>query len=75
MSDFILTPQDRDGNALWRRLMKHLREQRDTLRAQNDGDLDPIKTAHMRGRIAQLSAILALNEDKPDVPVEHFDRF
>ena len=37
------------------------------LRAQNDGDLDATKTAHFRGRIAELKALQALADDLPDI--------
>lgn len=40
-----------------------LREQLDSLRRKNDGDLDPIATAKLRGRIAAIKTILADGED------------
>lgn len=49
-------------SALWVRLRAHLQERMDLCRRKNDGDLDPDETARLRGRIAQLKEILALEE-------------
>lgn len=47
-------------SALWVRLKSHLENEREKLRKQNDGMLTPEKTAFIRGRIAQIKALLAL---------------
>ena len=46
---------------LWRALMTHCARRVVTLRSQNDADLDPIKTAEKRGRIAAFKELLALD--------------
>lgn len=71
---FHLTKSERDA-PVWHRLMRHLEEKRAELRAKNDGDLDAIKTANMRGQIAQISAILDLNKDRPVIDAGHHDQF
>lgn len=57
-----LTIEDRES-PLWRRLAGHMRAELAALREQNDApQLDAIKTATIRGRIAQLKALLALGD-------------
>jgi hypothetical protein len=56
-----LTPQDLQS-ATWRKLETHLIERLSALRAQNDGDLDPVATAKNRGRIAICKELLALGK-------------
>ncbi len=75
MTDFTLSVEERNVNPLWKRILAHLTEQRDILRSRNDGALDAIETAHLRGRIQQLNALIALDADKPDIQPEHFDKF
>lgn len=55
-------------SALWLKLKSYMEEQLDVARRKNDGDLDPFETAKLRGRIAALKALIAL-EDSPVVPV------
>jgi hypothetical protein len=57
----ILTETERRSE-LWQRLYAHFSRQLDTLRMQNDQDKDEVATAHLRGKIAQLKVVLALNE-------------
>lgn len=52
-------------SALWLRLHAHLTGRLASLRAQNDGDFSPEDTSKLRGRIAELKAILALAEQEP----------
>ena len=50
-------------------MRQHYERRLHTLRAQNDSmTLDPIKTAELRGRIAEVRAIL--NLDRPDKGAE-----
>jgi hypothetical protein len=50
---------------LWIALRQHYERRLHSLRSQNDSmTLDPIKTAELRGRIAEVKALL--NLDKPD---------
>lgn len=57
-----LTPNDR-ASALWLKLRAHMADRLETLRAMNDGELEPIATAKLRGRIAEVKNLLALDED------------
>lgn len=62
MSDFTLTQVDKNSH-LWRRLKRHLEDKRAELRAQNDNiTLDERQTAAKRGRISELTELLALDE-------------
>lgn len=56
--------------ALWRKLESYLEQRMETLRQTNDGDLDPMQTARLRGRIAELKSMLALSKDEPTVAAE-----
>ena len=49
---------------LWRDLMRHVEARIAELRQRNDADQEDRATANLRGRIAELKALLAL--DKPD---------
>lgn len=50
---------------LWAAMRQHYERRLQNLRSQNDSTtLDPIKTAELRGRIAEVKAIL--NLDQPD---------
>lgn len=52
----------------WARIERHLKEQLADLRVQNDGQLDETKTAHLRGRIAQIKDLLrAADEVLPPI--------
>lgn len=64
---FRLTPAERQSDA-WRRLEKHLTDRLQSLRVQNDGDNSYEATAKLRGRIAELKAMLALAQDIPIQP-------
>jgi hypothetical protein len=48
---------------LWMRLDKFLATRLELHRMQNDGDKDPIATAHLRGRIAEIKFLRALGEE------------
>ena len=50
-------------HALWKKISDHLTEQVRVLRARNDGDLDPIETARLRGRISAYKEIIALGDE------------
>lgn len=65
-AEAILSNADRQ-HGLWLKLASHMQEQITLLRKQNDGDHEPVKTAHFRGRIAQLKALIALADDLPEV--------
>lgn len=48
-------------------MKKHLEQRLEVLRAQNDGDLNPEKTAKTRGQIAEVKRILSLDKDLPHI--------
>lgn len=51
--------------ALWQKIKAHYQSQLELLRAQNDGDLNEVQTATMRGRILEVKKILALDKQPP----------
>jgi hypothetical protein len=63
---FALKPSEKDSDC-WRRLKKELERQLDAERARNDGiNHDERQTAYLRGRIAVLKELIAL--DTPNSP-------
>lgn len=63
---FAITPAER-RNPLWLALEAHLTDRLATLRSRNDADMAADKTAHLRGQIAEVKALLALATDRPQV--------
>ena len=55
----LLTDADK-RTALWDKLVQHFEERRDEYRRKNDGDLDPVATARLRGRIKETEYLLSL---------------
>ena len=64
MSDFALTDGERH-HPLWTRLSAHLTERLRELRGRNDGPLNELETATLRGQINCLKGIIALGDDPP----------
>jgi hypothetical protein len=64
---FRLAPHER-ANEVWMRLEKHLADRLETLRVQNDGDQSEEATAKLRGRIAEIKALLNVGKDQPNPP-------
>ena len=63
---FKLEAHDR-MNPLWVRLEAHMRQRRDELRTMNDATAPIERTENLRGRIAQLTELLALaNEPRTE---------
>lgn len=58
-----LTHADR-ASAAWQRLRAHYAERLSVLRSMNDGDIDEVATARLRGRIAEIKNLLALDDDE-----------
>lgn len=50
---------------VWVKLMARYRARLELLRSQNDGAASEVDTAMLRGRIAEVKAILALDNDSP----------
>jgi|TARA_R110000868_G_scaffold234939_2_gene488620 hypothetical protein len=55
---------------IWLKVESHLKDRMSLLRAKNDGPLDAVQTAHIRGQIAEVKAMLAWNID---VPMQDFE--
>ena len=49
----------------WRALEEMATAKLEGLRKKNDGQLDDLKTAHLRGRIAELKDLLTLAQPAP----------
>jgi hypothetical protein len=64
MSDFTLTAADK-RSPLWLALSEHLHERLAMHRAHNDASQSVEKTEKLRGRIAELNALLGLEDDRP----------
>lgn len=55
----------------WAKLGKRLQERLQTLRAENDGPLDQVATAALRGRIAEVKLLLsAAEKDPPPITID-----
>lgn len=59
---------------VWVLLKARATEKLETLRKQNDGDLDPQATAKIRGRILELNNLLAWGEGSPEPTLPSIDR-
>jgi len=55
---FVLTEGERN-HPLWRKLETHLQNRVVILRAKNDGPLDALQTATIRGQITEVKALLS----------------
>ena len=57
-------------SAVWLKLKKHIGERLETLRAKNDADQDERKTSRLRGRIAELKYLMALDSPAPSLEAD-----
>lgn len=55
--------QEEKRSQIFLKLMDHWNKRLKTYRLQNDGDKDDKSTANLRGRIAELKAMIALADD------------
>lgn len=69
----VLSKSERQG-AVFQKIDAYYRDRLLTLRSENDGNLDPVATAKVRGRIAEVKYILALGLDPVAVPDDPLDR-
>ncbi len=60
----MLTQED-FRHPTWQRLSEHLETRLNCLRLMNDMPQDAEKTANIRGAIAEIKALLALDKTKP----------
>lgn len=58
---------DDRSSSLWKRLMTHLEGRLETLRQQNDAASSEAETARLRGQIAAVKEMLALNNEPPEL--------
>ena len=63
---FTLAKADRVSST-WIALKKHLEQRLEVLRTQNDGDLNPEKTAKTRGQTADAKRSLSPDKDLPHI--------
>lgn len=61
---FKLTEHER-LNPVWPKLMKYFEARLQSLRERNDANSDPQVTAMLRGRIAELKAVMNLDKEMP----------
>lgn len=59
-----LTHMERES-ALWKKIEAHLNERIEVCRRKNDGDLNEIETAKLRGALSAFKQMLALGADLP----------
>lgn len=69
MSEPLITAIERNSS-VWQKLRPYYEARLAMLRAQNDGNLTAEQTLRLRGRIAEVKAILSLGTDKPVIPSE-----
>ena len=67
MSGFRVTDAER-SSPLWLALRRHYEERLAALRVQNDTRKSPEETAWLRGQIAEVRSLLALDAPPPEVP-------
>lgn len=67
-----LTTEERHS-PVWARLREMLEARLAAHRVANDADLSPEKTADLRGRIAELKVLLALDKDGPQDVEPHIE--
>lgn len=60
------------NSAVWQKLKPYYEKRLETLRRQNDGNLNREQTAKLRGRIAECVGVLSLGTDKPAIEAETF---
>lgn len=70
MSDLKLTAAEAHS-AVWKRLKEHMEERLSAHRAKNDGPLDPIQTATVRGQVKELKVLLGMDKPEPAQVAEH----
>lgn len=64
VAPFFLTTEEKQS-PLFRKLMIHWNERLDTMRMKNDGDMGPVETAHLRGKLSTVKENLRLANDTP----------
>jgi hypothetical protein len=62
----VLMDSDR-ASPTWTKLREHYEKRLATLRAQNDNEQPAEETAKLRGRIAEVKRLLAMDKDTPQI--------
>lgn len=65
-----LTPIEAQS-AVWVKVREHIQGRIDAHRRRNDGDMDPIQTARLRGRIAEDLILLEMENPEPALVADH----
>lgn len=55
------------NHPVWQKIEAHLQNRVIILRAKNDGPLDPLQTATIRGQIAEAKALLSYSTMPPQM--------
>ena len=79
MATQLVLNQSEAQTALWRKIKEHYEAQLELLRTINDGNLDQVQTALLRGRIQEIKTLLALDKlppgneigDSYEAPIEY----
>lgn len=65
-----LTIERHERNSpIWRAVREYAEKEIESLRRQNDGDLDPQATSFLRGQIKALKKILVADQDRIEVQI------
>lgn len=70
--DFKLTESE-IHTSVWKKVSEHFELRLDSLRDDNDCDLDQIKTANLRGRLKEIKYLLGIAHPELPVPLADND--
>lgn len=62
----VLQPEDR-ASATWMRIREHLEKRLVQLREKNDKTMPDYETENLRGRIAEVKALISLGNDEVEI--------
>lgn len=71
MEPFALSRADKES-MLWQRLREHIKNRLQVLRLENDNDMPENERNKKLGRIAELKALEALDNEPVTVPGQHW---
>jgi len=72
MTNLELSDHDKNSD-LWGRLLAYYTKRERQLQIENSGDLTQEQTWKTRGRLAEITAFIKLNEDKPLIEKSSWD--
>lgn len=67
MTDRIELTDSEKSSAAWGKVHAYLAQRLEALRVANDRDMTEQETAKQRGRIAEVRALMALADDRPNL--------